>query len=137
MVLGQHTWLDNVEHHMQSSLLGSTHCRTMSRLACKNGSSAAHTVGRRWALYAINTLGEHTESGDIGHCVDHRSWTSHMIGLHWVWHDIMSLAKHILSNNIGGGMSSSPLDNIHCPTTSGVACHNDHFAAHTIEKYRV
>ena len=120
MAIGQHTRLDNVDHRMQSSPLGSTHCRTMSRVACKNGSSAAHTVGRRWALYAISTLGEHTQSGDVEHCVRSSLLDITHDRTHRVWHAIMSLEKHILSYTIGGGMPSSPLDNIQCPTTSGV-----------------
>ena len=55
-----------------------------------------------------------------GIACDHRFWTSHTIGLHQLWHDIMSLEKKIFSENVGGGMPSSPLDNIQCPTTSGV-----------------
>ena len=133
---GQHTRLDNVDHRMQSSPLGSTLCRTMSRVACKNGSSSAHTVGRRWRCIPSAPLENIHNQATSGIACDHHSWKSHTIGLHRVWHAIMSLEKHILSYTIGVGMPSSTLDNIHCPTTSGMGRHHGHCAAHMIEKCR-
>ena len=145
MDLGQHTRLDNVDHRMQSSPLGSTHSRTMSRVACKNGSSAANTIGRRWALYAISTLGEHTQSGDVGHCVrsslldithdrttlvvawHHVPWKDNTITRHPARHSIIALGQHTRLDNVLHGMISLTLDSTHGETTSSVTCHHHWF----------
>ena len=42
--------------------------------------------------------------------------------------------QHKLTDDVGRGMTSSPLDDTHDQTTSGVACHHNRWAAHRIER---
>ena len=92
---------------------------------------AVHTVGRRWALNVIITLGQYAWLYCIGcemlsspleripyltmlgvTCY-HRPWTSHTIGRCRAWHAHMSLRKQTWLDGIRRGMPLSPLDNIH------------------------
>ena len=54
----------------------------------------------------------------------------------WAWHDTTTNRKHTRSNDVGCGMQSSPLDNTHARTTSGVACHHRLWAADMVERRR-
>ena len=53
-----------------------------------------------------------------------------------MWNDITAFGQHKRSNDVGRGMPSSPLDNTHGRTTSGVACHHRIWATHTVERRR-
>ena len=74
-----------------------------------------------------------TTSGVACH---HRLWIEHTVERGLEWHSIIAFGKHKLSNDVGRGMPSSPLGSTQGRTTSGVACHNRHKAAHTVERCR-
>ena len=57
-----------------------------------------------------------------------------MIGRRWMWHVITAFGQHSWSNYIRRDMPSSPLDNAHDQTTSGMACHHRVWAAHTVQR---
>ena len=57
-----------------------------------------------------------------------------MVGRHRTWHDITALGQHTRSDYVGHGMTSPPLDSTHGRTTSGVACHQRIWAAHTVKR---
>ena len=103
---------------MPSSLLGSTHGRTTSDLACHHRLWEAHTVERRRAGHDITSLGQHTRSSTSGMAWHHLPWTVHTV------------------RNVGRGITSPPLDNTHNRTTPGVACHHRHWVAHMVEQRR-
>ena len=82
MFLGHHTWLDDVEHPMASStlgttlsddvgrgmplsLLGSTHGRMKLGVACYYSPWKAYTVERCRAWHVIIALGLHTRLDDV------------------------------------------------------------------------
>ena len=54
----------------------------------------------------------------------------------WAWHDITANGQHTRSDDVVRGMTSSPLDNTHDQTMSGVACHHRLWTAHTVERHR-
>ena len=62
----------------------------------------------------------------------HGPWEAPTVGLRRAWHAIISLGQHIRWNDVRRGMQSSPLDNIHGQSTSGVAYHRGPWSAHTI-----
>ena len=141
IALGQHTLSDNVTRGMQKWLFCSTHSRTMLGVVCHQHPWRTYTIRRRRALRAIISLGHHTRSDYIGcgmpscplrstYChipsgvaCHHRPWTIYTPRLRRAWRAIKAIVQHIRSKNVGGSMQSSPLDNIHCRTMIGVACH--------------
>ena len=66
IAVGQHTQSNDVGRGMPSSPLGTTHCRTMSGVACHHRHIEAHTLERRRAWHAIIAFGQHTQSNDVG-----------------------------------------------------------------------
>ena len=92
---------------------------------------AVHTVGGRWALNVIITLGKYSWLYCIGcqmlsspleriHDLTmsgvtcyYRPWTSHTIGRCRAWHACMSLRQQTWLDGIRHGMPLSPFDNIH------------------------
>ena len=66
ITFGQHTQSNDVGRGMPSSPLGSTHCQTMSGVACHHLLWEAHTVEQRRAWHEITALRLHTPSDDIG-----------------------------------------------------------------------
>ena len=62
----------------------------------------------------------------------HHLWAAHMVELRRAWHAIIAFGKHKRSNNIGRVLPTSPLGSTHSRTTSGVACHNSPWTAHTV-----
>ena len=121
---------------MPSSPLGSTHCRTMSGLACHH---------RLWT-----SLHSWIASGVACH---HRPWMANTVKRRQAWHANIAFGQHrrsdgvgrgmplsplgsTQSNNVERGMPSSPLGSTHCKTMSGVACHNRLWEAHTVERRR-
>ena len=123
IAIGQNTGSDDIEHCMPSSPLDST-----------------HRVGRHQAWHVIIALGQNTRSYDIGCTCHHCPWEAHTVKLRRAWHTISTL-ESICLDNVGLVMTSSPLDNTHCRTTSmwhvimpmysthvrmtsGVACHH-------------
>ena len=66
----------------------------------------------------------------------HRLLEAHTIERRRAWHAIIAFGQHKRSNDIGHGIPSSPLDTMNGRTTSGVACHNHHWAAQMVERCR-
>ena len=66
IAFGQHKRSNDVGCGMPSSPLGSTYGRSTSGVACHHRLWAALTVGRRRAWHVIITIGEHTQSNDVG-----------------------------------------------------------------------
>ena len=62
----QHTRWNDVGRGIASLPLESTHGRTTSGVKCHHHFWKAHTVKRRWVLYAIIAFGQHTRSNAIG-----------------------------------------------------------------------
>uniref|UniRef100_A0A3Q7FLK9 Uncharacterized protein n=1 Tax=Solanum lycopersicum TaxID=4081 RepID=A0A3Q7FLK9_SOLLC len=153
IALGKHTQSEGVDHEMPSSPLDNTHSRTILGVACLHRLWIAHTVRRRQALHDRMGLGQHKWPDDVGlhmpssplgitqgstHgrttssvACHHHPWAAHTIRSHQVWHAIIALGKHTQLDGVGRGIPSSPLENIHDQTTSGVAWHNHHWEAHT------
>ena len=102
---------------MPSSPLGSTNGRTTSTVACH--------------YHLWTSSHSQTASGMACH---HRTSTTHTVGRLRAWHDLTALRQHTQSDYVGRGMTSPPLDSTHGLTTSGVACHHRHWAAHTIKR---
>ena len=127
IAFGQQTRSNDVGRGMPSSLLGCTHGRTTSGLACPHRLWAAHTVERRRALHAIIAFGQHTRSSDVGRgmpssplgsthgrttsgvACHHRLWTAHTVAQRRAWHVIIAFGQHTRSSDVGRGMFSSPL----------------------------
>ena len=63
-------------------------------------------------------------------------WAAHTVELRRAWHAIIAFGKHKRSNHVGRGLQTSPLGSIHGRTTSGVACHQRVWAAHTVKRRR-
>ena len=111
IALVQHTQMNNVGHGVRSSPLDSKKGRITSGVACHHRSWTAHTVGRRWALYAIIILWLHTQTDDIMRGMPsktfdnkkrwtasemewhHNPWISHTIGWVRVWKGIIALGQ--------------------------------------------
>ena len=62
---GQHTRSKDVGRGMPSSLLGSTHGRTSSGVACHHSPWMANTVERPQAWHAIIAFEQHKQSNDV------------------------------------------------------------------------
>ena len=62
----QHSRLNEVRHDMPSPPLHCRHGRTTSGVACHHRPWKGHTLGQRRAWHAITSLGQHTQSDDIG-----------------------------------------------------------------------
>ena len=103
---------------MPSSLLGSTHGRTTSGMACHYRLWEEQKVERRREWHANITFGQHTRSNDVGRIMP-----------------ALPLGS-TRSKDIGRGMTSTPLDSTHGRTTSGVACHHCLWTARTVERHR-
>ena len=67
----------------------------------------------------------------------HRLWAAHTVERHRAWHEIKAFGKHTRSNDVGRGMPSTPLGSIYDRMTSGKACHQGPWKAHTVERRRV
>ena len=131
--LGQHTRSNDVTRGMTSTPLDST-----------NGE-------QRRVCYVNTNLGQHTQLEDVkrgmtsppldsthgrmtsGVACHHCLWEAHTVGLRRAWHEITALGQHIQSDNVGHGMTSLPLGNTHCRTTSRVAWHHRLWTAHSVE----
>ena len=136
---GRHTRSDDVGRGMQSSPLGSTHCRTTSDLACHYSPWTANNVLRRQAWHAIISFGQHKRSNDVGCCMTsypldgkhcqttsgvtwyHHYWPAHIVERRRAWHVIIALGRQTPSNDVRRGMPSSPCGSINDQTMSGVA----------------
>ncbi|TMW84675.1 hypothetical protein EJD97_024656 [Solanum chilense] len=114
--------LDDIRGVMRAWSMGSTHCQTMSRVACQYQSWLAHIIRLRRAWHAIMALGQHTRSDDV-RCERPLSHLDsiHTVGQRLAWHDIISLGQHTRSEDVGRGMLSSPMDFTHDRTTLGMA----------------
>ena len=118
---GQHIRSNDVRREMPSPPLDNTLGKTTSGVACHLYRWAAHTVERRWACHDITSLGQHTQSIDVGrgmtspslNCT-HGRMTSGMAFHHRLW------AAHTVGN-VGSVMTSPPLGNTYGRTTSSVA----------------
>ena len=66
----------------------------------------------------------------------HRLWIAYTVERRWAWHAIITFGQHKRFDDIGRGMPLSPLGGTHGRTTSGVACHLQLWAAHTVEGRR-
>ena len=130
MILGQRTQSDDIERCMPLPLLGSTHNRMTSGVACHRRPWEAHIVERHRAWYAIIALGKHTRLDDVGRGTlsspldkTHDQTTTGVACPHGPW----------VSHTVGRRMPSSPLDINHDHTKSGVACHHRPREAYTIK----
>ncbi|TMW81654.1 hypothetical protein EJD97_008475 [Solanum chilense] len=132
--LGQHTLSDDVRggmlsfpldcthenmvrrrrRGMPSSNFDCTHTRMTSGVACYHIACTAHTVKRYGALDAIIVVGQHTRSDDVKRGI---------------------FGQHTWFDDFERGMPSSPLDNTHDRTTSGVTWHHRPWKAHTVGQH--
>ena len=95
------------------------HGRSTSGVKCHHRLWTTHMVESRRAWHAIIAFG-----------------IAHTIGRRWLWHAIIALGYHTQSNDVGRGMPSPIMDSIPGRTTSGVACHQRVWAAHTVKRRR-
>ena len=142
IALGRETRSNDVDRGMPSPPWDNTHGQMTSGVACHHRLLAAQMVIRRRPWHAITSLGQHTQSKDVGRgmtsppldsthdrttsCVTchHRLWTAYTIERRWAWHAITTFGQHKWSNGVGRGMPLSPLDGKHGRTMSVVACHH-------------
>ena len=66
----------------------------------------------------------------------HRPWMANTVERCQAWHAIIAFGQHTRSNDVACGITSPPFDSTHGQTTSGVACHNLLWVAHTVERRR-
>ena len=90
-------------------------------------------VGRGMPSLQLGNIDGRTISGVACH---HRPWRAHMVGRRQAWHDITAFVQHTRSNDVGRGMPSTPRDNTHGRTTSGVSCYHRLWAAQTVRRRR-
>ena len=131
-------WSIDVRCGRPSSPLDKMQSRMTSGLACHHWHKVAHAVEQRRAWHAIITIGykmrlydirfdmgslplDYTNGGTTS-CVacHHCPWRKYIVKLHRALHAIMPLRKHTYSDDVENGMLSSPLDNTHDRTMSGV-----------------
>ncbi|TMW82141.1 hypothetical protein EJD97_006667 [Solanum chilense] len=119
--LVQQTQADNIRGCIRAWTLGTTHCQTMSRVACRHHPWIEHTIGLYRAWYAIMVLDQHTRSDDV-RCGRPSSLLDsiHTVGQCLAWHAIIAVGQHTRSEDVGRGMLSSPLDCTHERTTLGM-----------------
>ena len=119
---------------MPSSPLGSTHGRTTSAVAYHHRLWAAQTVERRRRGMSSSPLcGKHGRTTS-GMACQHRLYAAHTVERRRAWHAIIAFGQHTRSDGVGRGMPSSPLDDKHGQTTSGMVCHHRLWAAQTVER---
>ena len=106
---------NDVRNGMPSSPLGSIHSRTTLGVACHLGPWTTYTVERHQAWHAIIAF----KPADT-------------VGRRRAWHAIIALGRQTQSNDVEGCMPCPPLKSTHSRTTSGVACHQRPWTAHTI-----
>ena len=112
---------------MQSSPLGSTHCRMTSGVACNHRLRKAQTVERCRAWHDIIALGRKTRLNDVRHDMPsppldsthgqttsgvpchHRLWAAHTVKRRRPWHAIIAFGQHKRLNIVGRGMPSLSL----------------------------
>ena len=105
-----HTWLDHVRRGIQSYTLVSTYSRMTSSVSCNRRLLTSHIVGRRQSWNARMSLGQETQTDDIGRCMTSSPWTTYKIRRCRVWHVIIALGQNTRSDDIGRGMRSYTLD---------------------------
>ena len=150
--MGQLTRKNDIERGILSSPLDSTNNQTTSGVACHHRPWTTHTVGRRRAWHDLTALGQNTQSYYVGRgmtsppldsthgltmsgvACHHHLWAAHTVERRRAWHAIIALRQHTQSKDVGRGMTSPPLYNTHCRTTSCVACHHRLWAAHMVEQ---
>ena len=119
-------------------------------MACHQRLRTAHKKGRRRAWHAIISFRQYRRSDDIrrgmpsrpldnthgwmtsGVACHRHSWKSRMVGWRRARHVITAFGQNTRSDYVGRGMTSSPLDNTHGRTTSGLTCHYRFWTAHTV-----
>ena len=79
----------------------------------------------------LDSTHNQTMSGVACH---HRLWAANTIEKRRDWNDITAFGQDTRSNDVGHGMTSPLWDRTHGQTTSGMACHHRHWAAHTVER---
>ena len=122
MDLGQHTWLDDVGHGMQSSTLGSKRGWKTSGMTCNLRPWSAHAVARRRVLHVIIALGQHKWLNFFGHGMQSFPFDKiHRDRRIRAWHAIISLGKHTQPDNVGCGILSLTFECTHDRTMLGVA----------------
>ena len=126
------THIDEAGHDIPSSPLGSTHGRTMSKVAYHHRPWIAYMVGQRRVWHAILTLdklyGWTTSDAEFQRV----PWTAHTVGRSRVWHAIIALGQHTRSKELGSGILSSLLDRTYFRTTWRVACLHGPWVAHSL-----
>ena len=147
---GRHAGSNDIGRGMTSPPLDSTDNR--QRRACHDITAIGqHTVRRRRAWHNITALGKHTRLDYVrrgmtspplynthgrtssGVACHHHHWGTHTIERRLAGHAIIAHGRQTRSNDVRRDMPSPHLDNTHCRTTSGVACHLA-FGKHTRSK---
>ena len=131
----QHTRLDDIGCVMRSYTLDNTYGQNSSSVSCYCRLWMSHMVGRRQSWNARMSLGQETQSDDVGRGMPsspfdniqgqttspvacyHCPWTEHMVRWRRAWHAIIYLGHHIQFKNIECFMLSSSLDFTHGRTT--------------------
>ena len=121
---------------MPSSPLDGKHGRTMPGVACHHCHWVAQTVGRCQASMPSSSLASTHSQTTSGVACHHHLLEAHTVGRCWAWHVITVFGQHTWSDDIRRDMPSSPLDNAHGRTTSGMACHHRVWEAHTVQQRR-
>ncbi|TMW81743.1 hypothetical protein EJD97_008050 [Solanum chilense] len=150
-----HTYTHSVDvgHGMPTWPLGSTNSRMTWSVECHHLHWAAHVVRSHRCDIPSSPL-DSTHGGKMsGVACHHWILTIYTVGLRQAWHAIMDLVKHTLSYDVECGTQSSPLkrihivrqcrtwhpssplDNIHDRTTSGVACYHFPWTTHTVGRH--
>ena len=117
--VGQHTRLNDIGRGMTSPPLDSTHGRQCQAWHASSPLDSTH--GRMTSGVACH----------------HSLWAAHTVKRCWARHDITAFGQHTRSNDVGRGTTSTPLDNTHDRTTSGVTCHHRLWRSHSFERHRV
>ena len=104
---------------------------------CHHLPSGDHTFRRRRALDAIISLGQQTQSENVGRFMPSRHLTTNTIGRCRAWHAIIAHGMHKWQDDVGHGMPPWALGNINGRTTSSMTCHHHPSAAHTVGRCQV
>ncbi|TMW85144.1 hypothetical protein EJD97_023703 [Solanum chilense] len=135
IILGHHTWSENIEYYIPSSPWEIIHDRTTSGVACHHRNWAGLTVGRLWAWHMIIAFGLHTQLDDVRRDMisspfdrTHDQTMSRVGCPH-------GLSTTHTDGRIGRGMQSSPLNCTYDRTTSCMACHHCSLTPNTVERH--
>ena len=123
-------------------------------MVCHHRAWTANTVEQRRVWHAITSFGQQTRSSNVGREIPsplldftfgqttsgvachHRFKAAQTVERRRARHDLTALGLHTRSNNVRRGMMSPPFESTHNRTTSGVACHQRVWTAHTVERRR-